>query len=102
MIRVTFVLQDRSHREVDVESGVSLMEAAVHNDLPGIAADCGGACSCGTCLVHVQAGCMPMVGPAGDYEAALLDFAEHPSPLARLACQITLCDAMDGLTVEIP
>lgn len=102
MIRVTFILQDKSQRELDVDPGLSLMDVAVRNSLPGIAADCGGACSCGTCLIHVRPDCMPMVGPAGDYEAALLDFAEHPSPSARLACQITTSDALDGLFVEIP
>lgn len=102
MIRITFILQDRSQREVTTEPGLSLMEVAVRNNLSGIAADCGGACSCGTCLVHVQEDCMPMVGPAGEYEAALLDFSENPSPQARLACQITTSAAVDGLVVEIP
>lgn len=102
MIRMTFVLQDRSRRELEVDVGISLMDVAVRNNLPGIAADCGGACSCGTCLIHVQENCMFMVGTAGDYESALLDFVEHPSPYARLACQITTSDAIHGLIVEIP
>lgn len=102
MISVTFILQDKSQRDLEIESGLSLMDVAVRNNVPGIAADCGGACSCGTCLIHVSPGCMSMVGCAGEYEAALLDFSEYPSPFARLACQITTNDSMDGLVVEIP
>ncbi|WP_060359353.1 2Fe-2S iron-sulfur cluster-binding protein [Burkholderia cepacia] len=102
MIRITFVLPNRQQREVEVEPGLSLMEAAVRNNVPGITGDCGGACSCGTCLVHVHTGCLPMVGPPGEYEAALLDFSAHPSPHARLACQITASEVVDGLIVEIP
>lgn len=102
MIRITFILQDQSVKDFDAESGISLMDVAVRNNLPGIAADCGGACSCATCVVHVTNECMPMTGPAGDFEAALLDFIEFPSPLARLSCQIVTSDAIDGLVVRIP
>ena len=102
MISITFVLQDLSQRALSVEPGISLMELAVRNNLPGIAADCGGACSCGTCLVHLKGNGMALAGSVSEYETALLDFAENPSPQARLACQITISEAMDGLVVEIP
>lgn len=78
------------------------MEAAIRNDVPGIAADCGGACSCATCHVYVDPAWVDRVGPPDDMEQSMLEFAENPTTNSRLACQVKLSDALDGLVLRIP
>lgn len=102
MTKVVFVTNESVRHEVEIEAGLSVMEAAVRNNIPGIPADCGGACSCGTCVVHISEFWQAKVGMPGDYEAALLEFAEHGGPHSRLSCQIEVCDALDGLVVQVP
>ncbi len=88
---------------VDAAAGDTVMSAAVRNGVPGIIAECGGNCSCATCHVYVGEGFAGLVGPPGDMEEDLLDLAvSERRPTSRLACQIPLTDALDGLVVEIP
>lgn len=88
--------------ELDGEPGLSLMELAVANDVDGIDADCRGSCACATCHVHVAALWRGVVGAAGEIESEMLSIAEHVGPESRLACQIRLTAALDGLEVRVP
>ncbi len=103
MVHVTFVDVDGIERTVpDAEDGQSLMEAARANSVEGIFADCGGACSCATCHVYVDADWMAEVGPPDDIEFAMLDMiADVLQENSRLSCQIRLSGALDGLKVTV-
>jgi 2Fe-2S ferredoxin len=101
MVRVTFICPDGAEHCHPVAAGASLMEAAVRNNVPGIDADCGGACSCGTCHVYIDQRWSAHVGPAAGAEAAMLDFSEHARPASRSACQIPITTALDGLVVVV-
>jgi 2Fe-2S ferredoxin len=87
---------------VDVKTGLSVMEGAVKNNIPGIDADCGGACACATCHVYVQGDWLDKTGDKSAMEESMLDFAESVEPNSRLSCQIKVTDALDGLTVTMP
>jgi len=100
--KITFIEFDGTAHEVDVPAGGSVMEAAVSNNVPGIDADCGGACACATCHVFVNGAWMDKVGERGDMEQSMLDFAENVRPTSRLSCQIVLTDELDGLVVDMP
>jgi 2Fe-2S ferredoxin len=78
------------------------METAIKNSIPGIDADCGGACACATCHVYVDEAFMPKVGEPEDMEQSMLDFAENVQSNSRLSCQITVSDELDGLKVTTP
>lgn len=78
------------------------MEAATNNDVPGIEADCGGACACATCHVIVDPAWMQAVGKANDLEAEMLEVAEGVTETSRLACQIRMSDELEGLIVTTP
>ncbi|MEI9887568.1 MAG: 2Fe-2S iron-sulfur cluster-binding protein [Rhizomicrobium sp.] len=98
---VTFVAPDGREITVKAAGGRSLMEAAVAAQVPGIDADCGGACSCATCHVHVNAAWLERVGPPGATESQMLEFDGNVTERSRLACQITLTDALDGIAVTV-
>ena len=99
----TYILPDGSRREIDVAVGESVMEAAVRNDLRGIAADCGGFCSCATCHVYVEPTDLARLAPQEPDELELLPLvAAERTPQSRLSCQIFMTDALAGLTVRIP
>lgn len=102
MAKIIFVDSEGTEREVDAQNGESVMDAAVKNSIPGIDADCGGACACATCHVYVDAAFMDKVGEQEDMEKSMLDFAENVEPNSRLSCQITVSDALDGLRVTTP
>ncbi|MDA0806324.1 MAG: 2Fe-2S iron-sulfur cluster-binding protein [Proteobacteria bacterium] len=102
MPKVTFIEFDGTAHEVDVPAGGSVMEAAVSNNVPGIDADCGGACACATCHVFVNEAWMDKVGERRDMEQSMLDFAENVRSTSRLSCQIVLTDELDGLVVDMP
>ena len=78
------------------------MEAAVKNNIPGIDADCGGACACATCHVYVDAAWLDKTGKPSAMEESMLDFAENVESNSRLSCQIKVSDALSGLTVRLP
>lgn len=102
MPKITFIEADGTKHCVEAESGMTLMEAAVHNTIPGIDADCGGACACATCHVYIDAHWLERVGPRGEIEEDMLDFAFDVGENSRLSCQIGLTDELDGLVVRIP
>ncbi len=102
MAKITYVAHDGSSRTIEVKSGLTVMEGAVKNNVPGIDADCGGACACATCHVYVDEAWMDKVGTASAMEESMLDFAEGVQPNSRLSCQIKVTDALDGLIVTTP
>lgn len=102
MAKITYIEHDGSEHTVDVKSGHSVMEGAVKNSVPGIDADCGGACACATCHVYVDDAWLPRTGARTDMEVAMLEFAENVQPASRLSCQIKVSDSLDGLVVRMP
>ena len=102
MPKITFIDADGTSRDVDTKTGSSIMEAAVQNMIPGIDADCGGACACATCHVYVAADWLPKLKAKDDMEDSMLDFAEEVQDNSRLSCQILMSDDLDGITVTTP
>jgi 2Fe-2S ferredoxin len=102
MAKVTYIQHDGGEQTVEVKNGLSVMEGAIRNNVPGIDADCGGACACATCHVYVDAGWLQEAGKASAMEESMLDFAENVEPNSRLSCQIRVSDALDGLIVRLP
>ena len=102
MIKVTFIEHNGTVRNVEVEEGTSMMEAAVGNLVPGIDGDCGGACACSTCHVYVDNGWTEKVGKPEGMEVDMLDFAHGVEDNSRLGCQIKVDDELDGLVVRMP
>ena len=102
MPKVVYIEFDGTSHDVDVKIGQSVMEGAVKNDVPGIDADCGGACACATCHVYVDEAWREKTGKASAMEESMLDFAQNVEPNSRLSCQIRVTDALDGLIVRLP
>lgn len=102
MARIKYIEFDGREHEVEVKSGLSVMEGAVKNNVPGIDADCGGACACATCHVYVDEAWTDKTGSASAMEESMLDFADEVQPNSRLSCQIRVTDALNGLTVRMP
>ena len=102
MPKINFVDSDGTNREVETKNGTSVMEAAVQNMIPGIDADCGGACACATCHVYVSNDWMRKLKAKDDMEDSMLDFAEDVQENSRLSCQILMNDQLDGITVTTP
>ncbi|RAI01543.1 2Fe-2S ferredoxin [Acuticoccus sediminis] len=102
MAKITYITHDEQTFEVEAESGATVMSAAVRNMVPGIEAECGGACACATCHVYVDDAWQETVGKPSPMEEDMLDFAIDVKPGSRLSCQIKVTDALDGLVVRIP
>jgi 2Fe-2S ferredoxin len=102
MAKITYIEFDGTEHVIDVKNGLSVMEGAVKNNIPGIDADCGGACACATCHVYVQGDWLPKTGDKSAMEESMLDFAENVEDNSRLSCQIKVSDELDGLTVKMP
>lgn len=102
MGRVTYVEYSGGEHVIDVEDGVSVMEGAVRNGVPGIDADCGGMCACATCHVHVAPEWLELTGEASHQETELLDLAPERDGYSRLSCQIAMSPDLDGLVVRLP
>lgn len=101
MTTLKYVLHDGTEVTCDVPEGSSVMEGAVANLIPGIAAECGGSCSCATCHVYVHEDWLEKTGPAGDTESEMLEFTNSVAQNSRLGCQIKLTDALNGLVVTV-
>ena len=102
MPKITFIDAQGTSRDVETKASTSIMEAAVQNMIPGIDADCGGACACATCHVYVAAEWLPKLKAKDDMEESMLDFAEDVQENSRLSCQIIMSDELDGITVTTP
>ncbi|RBP51459.1 2Fe-2S iron-sulfur cluster-binding protein [Arenicella xantha] len=102
MPNITFIDYQGAERAINAASGDTVMEVATSNDVPGIDADCGGACACATCHVYIDSAWVEVVGAAQDLESEMLEVAEGVEANSRLACQIVITDEMDGLIVKTP
>ena len=102
MAKIKFTTHDNKKFEVDVQNGLTVMEGAVQNDIPGIDADCGGGMACATCHVYVKEDWLNKLSKKEDGEEDMLDMAFEPKTNSRLSCQIIVSDEIDGLEVDIP
>ena len=102
MAKITYIEFDGEEHVVEVRTGLSVMEGAVKNNIPGIDADCGGACACATCHCYVDPEWLEKTGTRSAMEESMLDFAENVEPNSRLSCQIRVSDVLEGLIVRLP
>lgn len=103
MAKITYVEFNGTQHVVDVANGLTVMEGARDNNIPGIEADCGGACACSTCHVYVDPAWVEKLPAKDDMEEDMLDFAFQPDPQrSRLTCQLKVSEALDGLVVHMP
>ena len=103
MAKITYIEFGGTEHVVDVPNGLTVMEGARDNNIPGIEADCGGACACSTCHVYVDDAWVAKLPEKDDMEADMLDFAFEPDAVkSRLTCQLKVTDALEGLVVRMP
>ncbi|UOA26505.1 Ferredoxin-6 [Pseudosulfitobacter sp. DSM 107133] len=103
MAKITYIEHGGKEHVVDVATGMTVMEGARDNNIPGIEADCGGACACSTCHVYVDPAWADKLPAKDDMEEDMLDFAYEPDPArSRLTCQLKVTDDLDGLVVHMP
>tara|TARA_B100000945_G_scaffold238764_1_gene194910 strand:+ start:43 stop:363 length:321 start_codon:yes stop_codon:yes gene_type:complete len=102
MPKIIYVNSNGNKNEIDVENGLSVMEGAVQNNIPGIDADCGGGMACATCHVYVKEEWLNKLNKAEDAEQDMIDMAFEPKKNSRLSCQIIVSDELDGLIVTTP
>ncbi len=102
MPKITYKDKDGVSKTIEVENGLSVMEGAIQNDIPGIDADCGGAMACATCHVYVEEKWLDKLPKEDDAEVDMIDMAHEPKKNSRLSCQIIVTDELDGLTVTTP
>jgi 2Fe-2S ferredoxin len=102
MVKITYIDSGGTARTVEGEVGATVMETAIRNAIPGIEAECGGACACSTCHVYVDEAWRGVTGEPSPMEEDMLDFAYEVRPNSRLSCQIRVADDMDGLVVTTP
>jgi ferredoxin, 2Fe-2S len=102
MAKITYIAFDGTPFDVQAANGSTVMENAIRNQVPGIEAECGGACACATCHVYVDEAWSAIVGKAEPMEEDMLDFAYDVRPTSRLSCQIKVSDKLDGLVVRLP
>ena len=102
MAKITYIEHHGNKHTVDVENGLSVMEGAVQNDIPGIDADCGGGMACATCHVYIGDEWFNKINQKSEGEDDMLDQAYEPKKNSRLSCQITVTEELEGLTLEMP
>ena len=102
MTKLSYIAFDGTRFDVEAENGSTVMENAIRNAVPGIEAECGGACACATCHVYVEPDWVEKVGKPEPMEEDMLDFAFEVQPNSRLSCQIKVKPALDGLAVRTP
>ena len=102
MPKITYIEDSGKSHTIDVAKDLTVMEGAIQNDIPGIDADCGGACACATCHVYVDEKWFNKIPKPDNAEIDMLDVAYEPSKFSRLGCQITITDDLDGLVVKMP
>ena len=102
MAKITYITHDNQNHTIEVQNGLSVMEGAVQNDIPGIDADCGGGMACATCHVYVKEDWFNKLSAKSEGEDDMLDQAYEPNSSSRLSCQITVSNELDGLVVHLP
>ena len=101
MPKVIYITSDKTRHEVEVETGYSIMEGAINNNIEGIVAECGGACACATCHSYVDAAWTDKIPVMDDMEDSMLDAAFERKDTSRLTCQIEMTDALDGIVIHV-
>ncbi len=102
MAKITYIEHNEKSHTLEVANGLTVMEGAVQNNIPGIDADCGGSCACATCHVYVDEKWFKKLANKESAEEDMLDMAFEPQKFSRLSCQLTVSDALDGLVVNMP
>ena len=102
MSKITYVDSSGNSKTIDVENGLSVMEGAIQNNIPGIDADCGGGMACATCHVYVKEEWLNKLDKPEDAEQDMIDMAFEPKKNSRLSCQLIVSDKLDGLIVTTP
>ena len=102
MPKITYIEHNGKSHEIEVANGLSVMEGAVQNNIPGIDADCGGSCACATCHVYVDEKWFNKLTKKEDAEEDMLDMAYEPKKFSRLSCQLIVSDELEGLVVNLP
>ncbi len=102
MVKITYIEHSGKNHTIDVQNGLSVMEGAIQNNIPGIDADCGGSMACATCHVYVKEDWFNKLPKKEDGEEDMLDMAFEPKKNSRLSCQIIVSDELDGLVVNLP
>ena len=102
MSKITYIENSGNEKTVEVSNGLTVMEGAVQNDIPGIDADCGGGMACATCHVYVKEEWFDKLPKKEDGEEDMLDMAFEPNKFSRLSCQLLISDELDGLKVSLP
>ena len=102
MPKITYKDFQGNSKTIEVESGLSVMEGAIQNEIPGIDADCGGSMACATCHVYVQDNWFSKIPKAEEAEVDMIDMAYEPKKNSRLSCQIIISEELDGLEVSTP
>ena len=103
MAKITYIEHNGTEHVIDVPAGMTVMEGARDNNVPGIDADCGGACACSTCHAYIDPAWVEKIPPKEAMEEDMLDFAWQPNAeTSRLTCQIKVTEDMDGLIVRLP
>src|SRR4030081_704337 len=101
MVKITYIESDGPARAAEGEPGSTVMETAIKNNVPGIEAECGGACACATCHVYDEEAGRASTGEPSPMEEDMLDFGYDVRPSSRLSCQIKVTDELDGLVVRV-
>jgi 2Fe-2S ferredoxin len=102
MTRINFITAEGESLQFEAQDGMSVMEVAVAHNVPGIDADCGGACACATCHVYIDQAWVDRLPEKSDLEIKMLEFATSVSPQSRLSCRLSIEPAMDGLLMTVP
>ena len=102
MTKITYIESNGTRYDVEAENGSTVMENAIMNGVPGIVAECGGACTCATCHGYIDPEWTDVVGPPSMMEEDMLDFAFEVKPNSRLTCQVKVKPELDGLIVRVP
>ena len=102
MAKITYIEHSGKTHTIEVQNGLTVMEGAIQNNIPGIDADCGGGCACATCHVYVDEKWFSKLPKKEDSEQDMLDVAYQPNSFSRLSCQIIVSDELDGLVVKMP
>ena len=102
MAKITYIEHTGNTHTLDVPNGLTVMEGATQNNIPGIDADCGGSCACATCHVYVNKEWLEKLPKKESAEQDMLDLAFEPNESSRVSCQIIISDELDGLVVKMP
>jgi ferredoxin, 2Fe-2S len=102
MAKIKYIDFQGNSKTIEIENGLTVMEGAIQNNIPGIDADCGGSMACATCHVYVEEKWFNKISKAEDAEVDMIDMAHEPKKNSRLSCQLIISDELDGLTVTTP